>query len=64
MTTDLRGNDAEALFEMSGFSVKTAIVMDKTGLTKEEAEILLDLNEGRISRAIENAKKSEEKKYE
>jgi len=61
MTTDLRGNEAEALFEKSGFSVKTAIVMDKTGLTKEEAEILLDLNEGRISRAIENAKKSEEK---
>ena len=64
MTTDLRGNEAEALFEKSGFSVKTAIVMDKTGLTKEEAEILLDLNEGRISRAIENAKKSEEKLYE
>ncbi len=56
MTTDLRGDEAEALFEESGHSVKTAIVMDKTGLTKEEAEILLDLNEGRISKAIEKVK--------
>ena len=61
MTTDLRGEDAEALFEKSGLSVKTAIVMEKAGLTKEEAEILLEINEGRISKAIENAKKSEEK---
>jgi len=60
MTTDLRGEEAEALFESSGLSVKTAIVMEKAGLTKEEAEILLDINEGRISKAIENTKKSEE----
>lgn len=54
MTTDLKGEEAIALFKESGESVKVAILMEKTGLNREEAEVLLDLHEGKIRKAIEN----------
>lgn len=54
MTTDLRGEEAVALFMESGESVKVAILMNKTGLGREEAEVLLDHYDGKIRKAIEN----------
>lgn len=54
MTTDLTGEEAVALFMESGESVKVAILMNKTGLGREEAEVLLDHYDGKIRKAIEN----------
>lgn len=52
LTTDFRDEEAEKLFNDSGYSVKTAIVMAKTELSKDEANILLDLHDGRISSVL------------
>jgi len=57
MTTGLEGDEAQKIYEESGFSVKNAIVMEKTGLGKDEALNLLNENEGRISNALRNYKK-------
>lgn len=52
MATDLGKDEAQLIFEESGFSVKTAITMAKTGLGKDEAEALLGESEGTISIAL------------
>ena len=57
MTTGLEGDEAQKIYEESGFSVKNAIVMEKTGLGKVEALSLLNENEGRISNALRKYKK-------
>lgn len=62
MTTDYQGLSAEKLYEESGYSVKTAIVMAKTQLDREEAEIIMELNEGRISRTLEAFSEKEKNK--
>ena len=57
MTTGLEGDEAQKIYEESGFSVKNAIVMEKTGLGKDEALNLLNENEGRISNVLRKYKK-------
>jgi len=57
MTTGLEGDEAQKIYEESGFSVKNAIVMEKTGLGKDEALSLLNENEGRISNVLRKYKK-------
>lgn len=57
MTTGLEGDQAQKIYEESGFSVKNAIVMEKTGLGKDEALNLLNENEGRISNVLRKYKK-------
>lgn len=56
MTTGLNGEEAQKVYEKSGFSVKNAIVMEKTGLEKDEALNLLSENEGRIAHALKKFK--------
>ena len=48
-------DDAAALLERAGKSVKTAIVMQKKNVSREEAEKLLDANGGIIRRVIPDA---------
>jgi len=57
MATGLEGDEAQKIYEESGFSVKNAIVMEKTGLGKDEALNLLNENEGRISNVLRKYKK-------
>ena len=45
--------EASALLESSGRSVKTAIVMAKRNTTREDAEALLKTAGGRVAKAIE-----------
>lgn len=52
VATGLEGDEAQKIYEESGFSVKNAIVMEKTGLGKDEALNLLNENEGRISNVL------------
>lgn len=51
-TTGLSKDDAKHLFEESGHSVKTAIVMAKKKTSRQEAEALLEKHQGRIARAL------------
>ncbi len=64
MTTPYQGEDAERLYEESGQSVKTAIIMPKTDLSREEAEQMMEINEGRISKTIEAFEKKEKTKHD
>lgn len=57
MATDLGKDEAQLIFLESGFSVKTAITMAKTGLGKDEAEDLLGKSEGTISTALDQFNK-------
>lgn len=45
--------EAEILFEKSGKDVKTAIIMDKCQLTREESETALGENEGKIKKTLQ-----------
>lgn len=45
--------EAERLFEKSGKDVKTAIIMDKCQLTREESETALLQNEGKIKKTLQ-----------
>ncbi|MEE9554430.1 MAG: N-acetylmuramic acid 6-phosphate etherase [candidate division Zixibacteria bacterium] len=49
--------DAEKLLKQSGGSVKTAIIMAKTGLSKKDSEIRLKKVDGFIHRALKKAAK-------
>lgn len=51
-TTGLGKEEAKLLFEESGHSVKTAIVMAKKKTSRREAEALLEKHQGRIARAL------------
>lgn len=51
-TTGLGKEEAKLLFEESGHSVKTAIVMAKKKTSRQEAEALLEKHQGRIARAL------------
>jgi len=57
IATDLGKDEAQLIFLESGFSVKTAITMAKTGLGKDEAEDLLGKSEGTISTALDQFNK-------
>lgn len=45
--------EAERLFEKSGKDVKTAIIMDKCQLTREQSETALLQNEGKIKKTLQ-----------
>lgn len=47
---------ASRLLQEAGQSVRTAIVMARTGLSREEAERLLERSQGRVREAIRNAR--------
>ena len=53
VTLELEAPDAQALLERAGGSVKTAIVMERRGVGREEAERLLEEAEGVVARAAE-----------
>ncbi|MBW4463815.1 MAG: N-acetylmuramic acid 6-phosphate etherase [Pegethrix bostrychoides GSE-TBD4-15B] len=53
--TDLPRPEAEALLEATGYDVKLAILLQKTGLPLEEATQLLQQAEGYLQRAIEQS---------
>jgi N-acetylmuramic acid 6-phosphate etherase len=54
LVRDLAGDvDARALLDASGGSVKTAVVMARRGVGREEAERLLRTVRGRLARVID-----------
>jgi N-acetylmuramic acid 6-phosphate etherase len=54
LVRDLAGDvDASALLDAAGGSVKTAVVMARRGVTRDEAERLLSVAQGRLARVID-----------
>lgn len=51
--TGLEREAAQELYQSAGENIKTAIVMYESGVTRQDAEILLAENEGMVRRAIQ-----------
>lgn len=57
LATDVTREEAEKVLQETNFNVKLSILMINSGLSKEEASIFLELNQGHISKALKSIKK-------
>lgn len=51
--TGIEGSEAQALFDASGENCKTAIVMQRLGIAREQARALLQQNQGSVRKTVE-----------
>lgn len=57
LATDASREEAEKVLSETSYNVKLSILIINSGLSKEEASVLLEENQGRISKALKNIKK-------